>query len=85
MAVQKKRFLKNFTWQRFFKAFLLYFIVTLLFSVIVAYIFPGGETVADNFTTEDLIKRAVLSVLLGFVFAIWMKPAIHEEDSISSS
>jgi hypothetical protein len=78
MDNKKKRFLKNFTWKKYFLFSCTFFVITLLVMVIWEY-FDPGEKVADLFTQKELIERVVLAIIMGFVLAVLIKPDADEK------
>ena len=66
--------MKIFTWKKWVTYTLLFFITSILVSCIWNY-FDNEESVSNVFTTRELVKSTVLSVLAGFFFAMW---AVHK-------
>jgi hypothetical protein len=64
--------MKNFTWKRFGFYILWFFTITLVVAIIWNY-FDKGETIANLFTTHQLILRSILSVVLGFFLTVFNK------------
>ncbi len=68
-----KQFWRGFTWKRFMKNAFLFFVLSLVVSVIFNY-FDKDDTVSAAFTKKELLKRFVLSVCWGFVMTLWHEP-----------
>ena len=78
MTASKENFWRNFTWKDFLLFSIGWFGLTLLVEIIIDY-FDKSSLVADNFTTHDLIKRIIGSVIFGFFFAVWKEKKASTE------
>jgi len=78
MTKTKESFWRNFTWKEFLLFSIYWFILTLLVEIAIDY-FDKSSLVADNFTTHDLIKRIIGSLIFGFFIAVWKEKKVSIE------
>ena len=68
----KESFWRNFTWKGFLLFSVYWFMATLLVEIIIDY-FDKSSFVSENFTTHELIKRTIGSLLFGFLLTVWIE------------
>ena len=78
MTKTKEIFWRNFTWKEFLLFSIYWFSLTLFVEIIIDY-FDKSSFVADNFTTRELIKRIIGSLIFGFFIAVWKEKKIFLE------
>jgi hypothetical protein len=78
MENNKKGFWRSFTARKFLLFSIYWFAMTLVVSIIIDY-FDPESLMADNFTMSNLIKRAVGSLVAGFLFAVWIEPTVKNK------
>jgi len=80
MTVIKKMSWRNFTWKRFFVFSLFLFLSTLLVSMTWNY-FDPEEKVTNAFFTIELVKRAIMALIVGLLLAFTLEPGSEKKDT----
>lgn len=78
MTTQRKGFWRGFTWKRFWKTSLLFFVGLICFFTVYNY-FSATERVSDLFTVKEMSKRILMSLAYGFIIAVWHEPGIDDQ------
>ncbi len=78
MDKPKTGFWRGFTWKRFARFAIIIFIFNFTFWTIWDYFDPEA-IVKDNFTFKSFAVKAVKSILLGFICAVWFEPGIDKD------
>lgn len=80
MTTQRKGFWRGFTWKRFLKFTLLFFIYNIVFKLVGDY-FDGDKVEKTYFTLGSVGLYFIKAVILGLVCAIWFEPGIDDKKS----
>ena len=76
----RKNFWVGFTWKRFLRKVIFFFLFFILFNIIFSVIVQG-EKIKDFFTLMNILKYCFLAILLAFFTTLWSDPA-EKEDTV---
>ena len=81
MDKEKTGFWRGFTWKRFVRNIILIFLFSMAFYTIYNY-FDKTETLATTFTLKFIVKRAIFSIIWGFLWALWFELGMDSDKGV---